>query len=173
MTWLLGPATVALALPLYNNRRLLRQFALPLSLGLMAGTGTTMAVALWSGHAAGLEPTLLRSLAPKSVTAPIAIDIAALTGGDPALAVAFVVTTGMLGSMVGPLFLSRLGISHPVARGVALGTTAHGQGTAIALLEGETQGAMAGISMALAAVWTACIAPFCIPFLLKIVGAGG
>ena len=87
--------------------------------------------------------------------------------GDPALAVAFVVATGM----IGPLLLTLLGISHPVARGVALGMTAHGQGTAMALLEGETQGAMAGIAMALTAVLTSLIAPAYIPFLLRLLGA--
>ena len=173
MTWLLGPATVGLALPLYNNRVLLRTFAIPLCLGILAGTCATMAAALWIGHLADLAPTILRSLAPKSVTAPIAIEIATLTGGNPALAVAFVVTTGMIGAMIGPLLLTRMGIIHPVARGVALGTTAHGQGTAMALLEGETQGAMAGIAMALTAVSTSLIAPAYIPFRLKVVGAGG
>jgi predicted murein hydrolase (TIGR00659 family) len=167
MTFLLGPTTVALALPLYRHRAALSTYAFPILAGIAVGSLSTMATVLWFGRLAALPSLILRSLAPKSVTAPIAVEIAKLTGGDPALAAAFVVATGMLGSMIGPLLLSRLRITNPVARGLAMGTTSHGQGTAIALLEGETQGAMAGIAMALAAVFTSLIAPYYIPLLLS------
>jgi predicted murein hydrolase (TIGR00659 family) len=166
MTFLLGPATVALALPLYLHRDALTSYAFPILAGVAAGSLSTIATILWVGQLAGLSPQVLSSLAPKSVTAPIAMEIARITGGDPALAAAFVVATGMIGSMIGPLLLTKLKVSNPVARGLALGTTSHGQGTAIALMEGETQGAMAGIAMALAAVFTSLIAPYYIPLFL-------
>ena len=80
---------------------------------------------------------------------------------------AFVVFTGTFGSMIGASFLSVCKITNPVARGLAMGVTAHGQGTATILHEGQTQGAMAGVAMALAAIFTSFIAPFFIPLLLK------
>lgn len=166
MTTLLGPATVALALPLYNHRRALLRYAAPLLAGVTFGTLSTIASALLVGRLLGLDREILLSMAPKSVTAPIAMEIARLTGGDPSLATAFVVATGTLGSMIGFPLLSRFGITDPVARGLSIGTTAHGQGTALALLEGHIQGAMAGIAMALTAIFTSIIAPFYLPWLL-------
>jgi len=166
MTFLLGPATVALALPLYKNRKVLGSYALPVFTGVAAGSLATIAAVLLVGRIAGLSRGILISIAPKSVTAPIAVEISRLAGGEPSLTAAFVVATGMIGSMIGPALLSRLKIGDPVARGLALGTTSHGQGTAIALLEGETQGAMAGIAMAIAAVFTALIAPIYFPLFL-------
>jgi len=166
MTFLLGPATVALALPLYNNRSVLRNHALPVLSGVIAGCLATMAAALLAGRVAGLAKGLLISLGPKSVTVPIAVEISRLAGGEPALTAAFVVATGMIGSILGPVTLSLFRVKNPVARGLALGTVSHGQGTAVALLEGETAGAMGGVAMAIAAVFTALIAPYYLPLFL-------
>jgi putative effector of murein hydrolase len=109
---------------------------------------------------------VLLSLGPKSVTVPIAVEISRLAGGEPTLTAAFVVATGMIGSILGPTLLSAVKVKNPVARGLALGTVSHGQGTAVALLEGETAGAMGGVAMAIAAVFTALIAPYYLPLLL-------
>jgi predicted murein hydrolase (TIGR00659 family) len=166
MTFLLGPATVALALPLYNNRAVLRKQALPVLAGVVAGCLTTMAAALLAGRALGLAKGVLLSLGPKSVTVPIAVEISRIAGGEPTLTAAFVVATGMIGSIVGPFLLTLLRVKDPVARGLALGTISHGQGTAVALLEGETAGAMGGVAMAIAAVFTALIAPYYLPLFL-------
>jgi len=166
MTFLLGPATVALALPLYKNRAVLRNHALPVFAGVVAGCLTTVAAALLAGRVAGLTKSLLISLGPKSVTVPIAVEISRLAGGEPALTAAFVVATGMIGSILGPTLLSLVKVENPVARGLALGTVSHGQGTAVALLEGETAGAMAGVAMAIAAIFTALIAPCYLPLFL-------
>ena len=166
MTFLLGPATAALALPLYNNRALLKSCALPVLSGVMAGSLATMATALWAGRFLGLARGVLISLGPKSVTVPIAVEISRIAGGEPALTAAFVVATGMIGSILGPVTLSLLRVANPVARGLALGTVSHGQGTAVALLEGETAGAMGGVAMAMAAVFTALIAPYYLPLFL-------
>jgi putative effector of murein hydrolase len=118
-------------------------------------------------RAAGVASDIVASLAPKSVTAPVAVEIARQVGGDPALTAAFVIATGMLGSMFGPWVLSRAGVDDPVARGVAVGTTAHGQGAAAMLHEGELQGALAGAALVLAAVFTSVIAPFLVPWLVR------
>ncbi|MBJ6799835.1 LrgB family protein [Geomonas propionica] len=166
MTFLLGPATVALALPLYHNRRVLMQHTLPVLAGVMAGSLTTMAAALLAGRILQLDPTVLLSLGPKSVTVPIAVEISRLAGGDASLTAAFVVATGMIGSIMGPSLLTLCRVRSQVARGLALGTVSHGQGTAVALLESETAGAMGGVAMAIAAVFTALVAPYYLPLFL-------
>ena len=166
MTFLLGPATVALALPLYRNRSVLRNHALPVFAGVVAGSLATMAAVLVAGRIAGLGNSVLLSLGPKSVTVPIAVEISRIAGGEPTLTAAFVVATGMIGSILGPTLLSALKVKNPVARGLALGTVSHGQGTAVALMEGETAGAMGGVAMAIAAVCTALIAPYYLPLFL-------
>lgn len=167
MTFLLGPATVALALPLYNNKKVLRNHALPVLAGVCAGSLATIAAALVAGRMLGLAKGLLLSLGPKSVTVPIAVEISRIAGGEPTLTAAFVVATGMIGSILGPVTLSLVKVSNPIARGLALGTVSHGQGTAVALLEGETAGAMGGVAMAIAAVFTALIAPYYLPLFLS------
>lgn len=167
MTFLLGPATVALALPLYLNRHILRASLVPILVGIACGAVSTLTIAVLLAKLSGLDILIVTSIAPKSITAPIAIEIALITGGDPAIAVAFVVFTGTLGSMIGAGFLSLCKINDPVARGLAMGVTAHGQGTATILQEGQTQGAMAGVAMALAAIFISFIAPVYIPWLLK------
>jgi predicted murein hydrolase (TIGR00659 family) len=166
MTFLLGPATVALALPLYHNRGVLRRHALPVFAGVVAGSLATIAAVLIAGRIAGLGRGVLISLGPKSVTVPIAVEISRIAGGEPTLTAAFVVATGMIGSILGPTLLSALWVKNPVARGLALGTVSHGQGTAVALMEGETAGAMGGVAMAIAAVCTALIAPYYFPLFL-------
>ena len=168
MTFLLGPATVALALPLYLNRHILRESFVPILIGIVCGAISTLTTAVLLGKFSGLDSVIVASIAPKSITAPIAIEIALITGGDPAIAVAFVVFTGTLGSVIGAGFLSLCKINDPVARGLAMGVTSHGQGTAIILQEGQTQGAMAGVAMALAAIFISFIAPFYIPWLVNL-----
>lgn len=166
MTFLLGPATVALALPLYKNREVLARQAVPLLCGVFAGSLTTMAAALFSARILGMSGKVLVSLGPKSVTVPIAVEIARITGGEPSLTAAFVVATGMIGSILGPAFLTLCRVKGEVARGLALGTVSHGQGTAVALLESEKAGAMSGVAMAVAAVFTAVTAPYYLPLFL-------
>lgn len=167
MTFLLGPATVALALPLYQNRNVLRKSFVPILIGIVCGSVSTLTTAVLLAKLSGLDSLIVTSIATKSITAPIAIEITLITGGDPAIAVAFVIFTGTLGSMIGAGFLSLCKIDNPVARGLAMGVTAHGQGTATILEEGQIQGAMAGVAMALAAIFISFIAPFYIPWLIN------
>jgi predicted murein hydrolase (TIGR00659 family) len=168
MTFLLGPATVALALPLYLNRSILRQALFPIAVGISSGALSTLTAAVLLAKLSGLDALITASIAPKSITAPIAIEISRLTGGDPAITVAFVVFTGTLGSIIGPSVLSLCKITNPIARGLSMGITSHGQGTATILQEGVLQGAMAGVAMAVAAIFISFIAPFYIPWLVNM-----
>lgn len=167
MTSLLGPATVGLAVPLYRQRNLLRRYAPAIVAGVGIGSLASMLVAGLVALAAGLPKDVLLSLLPKSVTIPFAVEVARIHGGSPGLASAFVVATGTLGSVFGGTLLTWAGIKDPVARGLAMGTGAHGQGTAMAFMEGERQGAMAGLAMTLAGLTTATIAPLVVRLLVR------
>lgn len=166
MTFLLGPATVALAIPLYKNRSLIKQYGLLIFGSVGLGSTVSVVLAMLFAKLGGLGNEVVISIAPKSVTAPIAIEIAQISGGDPALAAAFVVATGTFGAAMGPALLTWLKIGNPSARGLALGTVAHAQGVAIALMEGEDRGAMASCAMVIAAIFTSVAAPFLVLLFL-------
>ena len=165
LTFLLGPATVALAMPLYRNRRLLVANLVPAMAGLIAGALGTMLTAVALAKALGLSRAIVVSISIKSVTAPVAVEIARMIHADQTLTAAFVIVTGMIGVMLGPWLLDRVGIRSPLARGLALGTISHGQGTAQAALEGELAGAVASIALGVAAVFTSLVAPLLLPYL--------
>lgn len=164
MTLLLGPATVSLAAPLYSHRRLLQKNALKIAGCVALGAGLAMSLAAGIASLGGAPREAVMSIMPKGVSIPFAVPLASLYGGTPALAAAFVVATGTLGSLMGAWFLTRTRIVAPVARGLALGTVSHAQGTATAFLEGQKQGAMAGLAMILAGLFTAALAPLLVLF---------
>ena len=110
-------------------------------------------------------PELVSSIAIKSATVPIAVEIAEIVHGNPMLTAALVVITGMMGASFGPWLMDRLGITNPITRGLALGTISHGQGTAQAAAESELSGAIAGVAMGLGAVCTSLAAPWIVPLL--------
>ena len=164
---LLGPATVALAVPLYKNRQTLLGNLLSASLGLALGSLSTLVIAALVARLFDLPQVIRASVSIKSVTAPVAIELAPMVNGDSTLAAAFVIATGIIGAMLGPWLMDTAGIRAPLARGLALGTISHGQGTAQAVIEGEVQGAAAGIAMVLAAILASFVAPILVPILIR------
>ena len=164
---LLGPATVALAVPLYKNRQTLLDNLLPASIGLALGSLSTLVIALVVAGLFDLPQVIRASLGVKSVTAPVAIELAPMINGDSTLVAAFVIATGIIGAMLGPWLMDKTGIRAPLARGLALGTISHGQGTAQAVIEGEVQGAAAGVAMVLAAILASIVVPILVPILLR------
>jgi predicted murein hydrolase (TIGR00659 family) len=159
ITYLLGPATVSLAVPLYKNKAALAKYLLPACSGMFLGLLSTIAVALLLGVFFAFSTNILQALTVKSVTVPIAVEIAALYDGDPELAAAFVIITGLLGAMLGPWLMDRFHITMPFARGIAFGTIAHGIGTAQATKESELTGAVSGAAMGIAAMITPLFFP--------------
>jgi predicted murein hydrolase (TIGR00659 family) len=160
LIWLfLGPATVALAVPLYTHLRRIRDYFWPLIMALLIGGLTTVLLTLAFAWLLGAGPELLASLAPKSVTSPIAILLAEDLGGSPALAAVFVMITGVAGAVMAPWLLQKAGIHLPAARGFTLGLNAHAAGTALALEEGEETGAFAALAMSLTGAVTAILLP--------------
>lgn len=166
ITLLLGPTMVCLAVPLYNNRAVVKKHLAPVFLGVCLASSLTIITAMTIAQLAGLPKDVVLSVGPKSITAPVAAEVAKVNGGDPGLAIAFVIATGTIGAIAGPTLLTLLRITSPLIRGLAMGTLSHGQGTATALMEGEQQGLMAGIGMALSAVITSTLIPIITPIIV-------
>ena len=147
MHFLLGPATVALAVPLYHQLTKLNRLWLPLALSIISDV--TIAALCSIGIAAflGASPETLFSLAPKSATAPVAMGISERIGGLPSLTAVLVVTTGIVGAVTGTKLLSILQITDDSVKGVAMGLTAHGIGTARAFQINHEMGAFSGLAM--------------------------
>ncbi|MBC3957129.1 MULTISPECIES: LrgB family protein [Pseudomonas] len=156
---LLGPATVALAVPLYLNLRRIRQLFWPTLTTLVIGGVFATGLCVVLGILFGADHMILMTMAPKSVTSPIAMLVAEQMGGVAALAAVFVLITGVFGAIFGPGLLSLAGVENHAARGMALGLTAHAVGTSVALQEGEEAGAFAALAMSLMGVATALFLP--------------
>ncbi|MBE0530352.1 MAG: LrgB family protein [Rhodospirillales bacterium] len=164
--FLLGPATVALAVPLYRNIGTVKKSLLPMAAALLAGSVTAAVSAVAIAWALGAPPSVLASLAPKSATAPIAMELARNLGGIASLAAVLVILTGIIGAVVVTPLMNRLGIKDFAARGFAAGVASHGIGTARAFQVSELAGTFAGIAMGLNGALTSLIV------LLWIVLAG-
>ena len=169
--FLLGPATVALAIPLYRNLGRVGATLVPMCSALFVGSITAIASSVIVGGLIGLPPSILASLGPKSVTTPIAMSLAKANGGIPALAAVFVVLTGVFGGVVVTPIMNAMRIRDYAARGFAAGLAAHGIGTARAFQVDALAGAFAGIALGLNGAMTAIVTPFVLPPLLRWFGA--
>ena len=163
--FLLGPAIVALAVPLFQHARRIRSALLPMIVALAAGSVTAITSVVAIAWALGASPVTLRSLAPKSVTSPIAMGISEQIGGLPSLTTAFVVLTGIIGAVIATPMLNLLGFRDWRARGFAVGIAAHGIGMARAFQVNELAGIFAAIAMALNGLVTALLVPVLLPLL--------
>jgi predicted murein hydrolase (TIGR00659 family) len=163
--FLLGPATVALAIPLYRQLEQVRRSAVAIAASILTGSMTAALSAVLLVKLFGGSSITAISMAPKSVTAPVAMGISEQLGGLPSLTAVLVILTGILGAMVGPLLLNALGIKDWAARGLAIGTASHGIGTARALQVNEVAGAFSGLAMGLNAFATALLLPLLWRFL--------
>ena len=168
--FLLGPATVALAVPLYRQWHTVRRSAVAILASLIAGSLTAIVTAVATAWFFGGSLPILASLAPKSVTAPVAMAIAEELGGLPSLTAVLVITTGIIGAMFGPGVLNLIGVKDWRARGLAMGTASHGIGTARALQVNETAGAFSGLAMGLNALATALLLPVIWGILIGLLG---
>lgn len=163
--FLLGPATVALAVPLYRNFEQVKKSALPIFGSLLIGGVTAIISAVLIAKSFGASHELAASLAPKSVTAPIAMGLSERIGGAPFLTAALVIATGILGAIILTPLMKWMRITDSAAIGMAAGVSAHGIGTARAFHIDSTAGAFAGIAMGLNGALTSLILPFLAPWL--------
>ncbi|OMG53841.1 hypothetical protein BJN45_10510 [Azonexus hydrophilus] len=165
--FLLGPATVALAVPLYTQFRRVRSMLLPISAGLLAGSTTAIVSAVLIARLFDASTATQASLAPKSVTTPIAMGIAERIGGLPSLTAVLVIFTGVLGAIIGGKVFTLIRIDDPAIRGFSLGVASHGIGTARAFQINEQMGAFAALAMGLNGLLTALLLPGIADWLLK------
>jgi predicted murein hydrolase (TIGR00659 family) len=163
--FLLGPATVALAVPLYANLVRVRKSLVPMMCALFAGSITAMGSALGIGWMLGLDRAMLLALAPKSATAPVAMGVSQSIGGSPTLTAVLVILTGIIGAITVTPLLNALRVKDWRARGFAVGVAAHGLGTARAFQVNETAGIFSGIGMGLNAILTALLAPLIVSLI--------
>jgi predicted murein hydrolase (TIGR00659 family) len=164
--FLLGPATVALAIPLYENCRVVLRAILPMMVALVVGSVTAIVSAVWVAELFGMPKTILISLAPKSVTAPVGMGITETLGGDPALTAILIMLTGVIGSIMVTPLMNALRMKDWRARGFAVGLASHGIGTARAFQVNSLAGTFAGIAMGLNALVTALLLPFVLRLLI-------
>jgi predicted murein hydrolase (TIGR00659 family) len=165
--FLLGPATVALAVPLYENRKMVASAILPMLVALAAGSVTAVASVVLLAEAAGLPREVVLSMAPKSVTAGVAMGISETLHADPSLTAVAVILTGITGAIVVTPLMNRMRITDFRARGFAAGIAAHGIGTARAFQVDPVAGVFAGIAMSLNALVTSLLVPLAVTFLLR------
>ncbi len=167
--FLLGPATVALAVPLYHRVSKLQQMAGPIAVALPVGSLAAIVSAVGLGKLLGASTPTLISLAPKSVTTPIAMGVSERVGGIASLTAVLVILTGIIGAVISKPVLDHLRIKDPSVRGFAIGLASHGIGTTRAFQMSEEAGAFSGLGMGLNGILTALI----IPILAHLLGLGG
>lgn len=166
IAFFLGPATVALAVPLHRQAHHLRELALPMLVAIPVGAFVSVASGVLVVRALGGSHELTLTIAAKSATTPIAISVTEHVGGNGSLVAVFTIIAGMLGAVLGPTVLNLLRIHDRRARGLALGAVSHGIGTSRALHEDPTEGAFSGLSMGLTALATSVL----VPLVIHLVG---
>jgi predicted murein hydrolase (TIGR00659 family) len=159
ISFFLGPATVVLAVPLYRKIGLLKTNSLPIFAGIITGCIAVIVSILVLSNLLGLEEIISKSLIPKSVTAPIGLEISKQIGGLPSITMAGIMITGIVGVILGPFICRYFGIKDKVAIGIAIGTASHALGTTRAIELGETEGAMSGLAIGLAGIITVFLVP--------------
>lgn len=155
----LGPATVALALPLHHEWHLVRRAAVPIAVGVISGALVSITSAVLVTKLAGGSRLLQLTMAPKAATTPVSLALSTQIGGIPALTAALTIIAGITGAILGPWVLDRIGVHDLRARGIAMGSVSHGIGTARALQESRTEGAFSALCMGLTAVATSVLVP--------------
>ncbi len=168
LTHMLGPATVAFAVPIYKNLHIVKKYLGTIIISITCGT----LVAIFSTFALAklfhLNYDFITSIMPRSITTPIAIEVSKEVGGLPALTTVFVIITGIIGGVVGPMVIKSLSIKNPIARGLALGMGAHGVGTNKAMEYGKQEATFSSLAMIFAALITLIWGALLIPPLINI-----
>lgn len=166
LSWLLLPATVSLAIPLYEQWELLRKNLTAIFGGIVAGVITSLFCTVLLARLFRLDTQLAVSILPKSVTSAIGADVSRELGGIPALTVVLIILTGIVGNMMAPTLCRWFRLKSPISRGIAVGSASHAIGTAKALEMGEIEGAMSSLSIAVSGIMTAFLCPLVSRWLL-------
>lgn len=155
----LGPATVVLAVPLYQQVHNLKRYCIPIMIGILAGIVVGLTATLLCSLLFHLDATIVASILPKSITTPIGMELSVELGGIPAITVLMILVTGVLGAIMAEVCFRIFHIEHPIAKGIALGTSAHAIGTSKALSLGNVEGAMSSLAIGVSGIATVFLAP--------------
>lgn len=155
----LGPATVVLAVPLYQQIQSLKNYFVPIMIGILCGIAAGLVSTLLCTWITQMEPEIIASLLPKSITTPIGMELSAQLGGIQAVTVLAILITGIIGAVMAEVVFRVFRIEHPIAKGVALGCSAHAIGTSKALQMGQVEGAMSSLAIGVCGILTVFIAP--------------
>jgi len=167
LTKTLQPATMALAIPLYKHFNVLKKHASQILLSVVFGSLIAISSSAYIAGLLGLNTQMIDSLIPRTVTAPMAMDISQSIGGAPAITAVFAILTGIIGSLIGPFIINSLKIKDCIARGVLLGTSSHAAGTTKAFEFGSISGTISSVSMILTGFITIFAAPLMVNFLAR------
>lgn len=159
ISFFLAPATVVLAVPLYKKIKLLKAYFVPILAGIIMGSISGMASIILFSYGFGLKKPINVSLIPKSITVPIGVEVSKQLGGIPAITVAAIVITGIIGAVIGPTICKIFKIKDKVAIGIAMGTASHAVGTTKAIELGEIEGAMSSLAIGVTGIITVITAP--------------
>lgn len=165
MNFMLGPVTVVLAVPLYRQFDLFKTHIKEILMGILVGVVTSFTVIIIIGKLTLTNNEILYSILPKSITTPMGISLVNTLGGIEAITVVCIVATGIFGNVLAEAVLKLGKVKHPVAKGIAIGTSAHAMGTSKALEMGEIEGAMSSLSIGISGVMTVIIVPILINFI--------
>lgn len=154
----LGPATVVLAVPLYRQAKQLKYYIVPIMIGICVGIVSSITTTLLCCKLFGFDEVISASLIPKSITTPIGIELSSQLGGIPAVTILTILVTGVLGAVVAEVVFKVFHIDHPIAKGIALGTSAHAIGTSKALQLGHIEGAMSSLAIGVSGILTVLLA---------------
>jgi len=162
----LGPATVALAIPLHREWEHAKHHAIPVGVAVLVGTFVSVISAVLLARWLGASDLVLRSLSPKAATTPVSIALSETLHGQPSLTAVVTIIAGITGAVVAPAVLTWARVPGEIARGLAIGAASHGLGTARALAESQREGAFAALAMGLTALSTSLVVPWLVPLLL-------
>lgn len=169
LSYMLQPATVAFAIPLYKHYAIIKKHAAEILVSVISGSAIAVISSAWIAGELHLDKELIYSMIPRSVTTPIAMNVSQMIGGIPAITAVFVIMTGVLGTVVGPFVIRVFRIRSDIARGVLLGTGAHGAGTSKAFEFSTISGTVSSVSMILAALITMFAAPWIVSQVISVI----
>ena len=165
INFFLGPVTIVLAVPLYKQFDLFKKYLLEILIGISCGVVVSFISIKLIGHFTNADVDIINSLIPKSITTPMGISLKKTLNGVEAITVVSIILTGIVGAIISPIVFKFGKINHPVAKGIALGTSAHALGTTKALEIGEVEGAMSGLSIGISGIITVILIPIIINFM--------
>lgn len=170
IVWMLGPATVAFAIPIYEYRQIIKEHILSISMGVMMGMFSGMLSAFYLAKLFHFDQSTTYSLMARSISTPFAMELSTHIGGSVELVILFTMITGVVGMLLGDLILGGLKLKSHFAQGASLGNAAHGFGTTKAYMRHKQEGVIASLTMVLAGIFMVLFGPFCVHTIVHVLG---